>query len=232
MKLSLSSSHVGILIVGVCVGGGIGFFCGRLGSADPAAAGRDASGEVAKAPSRPTPAGNHLSASAPRPDGSHNGKPSSAISEKLKRLDAIIHGENALDRDRALVAFIDQLAPGEFEEVITHFRSLGMTGHRLGEYSLLLTGWAKVDPEAALAFASTKIGSTYATNKILTALAATDPEAAINWAEAHYTGTSANPYLATIIRTLSTNNPTQATALLSSMPFSNERAKALGALLP
>ena len=66
--------------------------------------------------------------------------------ERLARLEAIIRGENPLDRNRALLAFIDQLAPGDFEEAVAHFRSLGITESRLGEYALLLSAWAEVDP--------------------------------------------------------------------------------------
>ncbi|MEI6655149.1 MAG: hypothetical protein WCP45_10305 [Verrucomicrobiota bacterium] len=152
--------------------------------------------------------------------------------DTLKRLESIIRGGNALTRNRALLAFIDQLAPGDFEAAIAHFRSLGLTDSRSGEYAMLLTAWSQADPIAALTYAKANTQSNFATGTILSAWAATDPDAALRWAEANHTGTGANPYLAGIIRTLGATDPARATGLLASMPRSQERGEALDAMLP
>ena len=122
--------------------------------------------------------------------------------ERLAKLESIVRGENALDRNRALLAYIDQLGPGEFEEAVAHFRSLGITESRFGEYALLLSAWAKADPLTALTYAKENTGSRFATNTILSSWASADPEAAIRWAETNHEGDEANPYLAGIIRSL------------------------------
>ena len=136
------------------------------------------------------------------------------------------------DRNRALLAFIDQLGPGDFESAVAHFRSLGITESRFGEYSLLLSAWAKADPMAALAYAKENTGNRFATNTILTTWASADPEAAVRWAEANHDGDGANPYMAGIIRAIAGTDPARATQLLTSMPRSQERGEALDAMLP
>lgn len=152
--------------------------------------------------------------------------------DRLVRLEEIVRGENPLDRNRALLAFLDQLGPGDFEEAVAHFRSLGITESRFGEYALLLSAWAKADPLAALTYAKENTGSNFATSTILTAWASADPEAAIRWAETNHDGEGANPYLAGIIRSLAGTDPARATQLLTGMPRSQERGEALDAFLP
>jgi hypothetical protein len=152
--------------------------------------------------------------------------------ERLARLEGIVRGENPLDRNRALLAFIDQLAPEDFQEAVEHFRSLGITENRFGEYSLLLSAWAKTDPLAALGYAREKTRGNFATNTILTSWASTDPQSAIRWAEANHTGDEANPFMAGVIRGIAGTDPELATSLLTSMPRSTERGEALDAVLP
>jgi hypothetical protein len=152
--------------------------------------------------------------------------------ERVAKLEEIVRGENALDRNRALLAFIDQLAPGDFENVIDSFRKLGITQNRMGEYSLLLTAWAEADPMAALAYAKVNTGTRFATNTIISTWAAKDSEGAIRWALANHEGEGANPYLAGIIQSIAGTDPTRATQLLTSMPRSQERGEALDQMLP
>lgn len=157
---------------------------------------------------------------------------SGSASDRLARLESIVRGEEPLDRNRALLAYIDQLAPGDFEAAVEHFRSLGITESRMGEYSMLLAAWAKADPLAALTYAQANTNNRFAANTILTTWAFTDPQAAIRWAEANHQGEGANPYLAGIIRAIGGSDPQRATELLAGMPRSRERREALDAMLP
>ena len=152
--------------------------------------------------------------------------------DRLARLESIVRGENPLDRNRALLAFIDQLGPGDFEQVVANFRAFGITDSRLGEYSLLLTAWAQADPLSALAYAKQHTSNSFATEAILTSWATRDPDAAIRWAQADYQGDGANPNFPGIIRGLVESDPTRATQLLASMPRSEERGKGLDFILP
>jgi hypothetical protein len=147
-------------------------------------------------------------------------------------LENIMRGENPLDRNRALLAFIDQLAPEDFQEAVEQFRSLGITDSRFGEYAMLLSAWAKNDPMAALAYAREKTRGNFATHTILTTWASIDPQSAIRWAESNHTGDEANPYMAGVIRGIASSDPELATSLLTGMPRSPERGEALDAVLP
>lgn len=151
---------------------------------------------------------------------------------RLAKLESIVRGENPLERNRALLAYLDQLGPGEFEEAVAHFRSLGLTEARMGEYSLLLTAWAQADPVAALAYAKENTRGGFAQDTVLTTWATTDPEAAIRWAQSNHEGDGPNPFIPGIIRGLAQTDPDRATQLLATMPRSGERGKGLDFILP
>lgn len=157
---------------------------------------------------------------------------SSTFDERLDDMEQIVRGENALDRSRAMLSWIDSLSPDEFEDAVARFRSLGITGDRMGEYAMLLTAWAEVDPTAALAYTTENTRGGMATGTVLAAWAARDPESAIAWAEANHEGDDANPYMVGIIRGLAETNPARATELLQGLPFSRERADGLAAMMP
>ena len=152
--------------------------------------------------------------------------------ERLASMEEIIRGENALDRGRAMLSWIDSLAPEEFEAAVDRFRNLGLTEARMGEYAMLLTAWAELDPTAALAYTTENTRGGMATGTVLTAWASRDPESAIAWAKANHEGDDANPYMIGIIRGLAETNPTRATELLQGLPFSQERGEALSAMMP
>lgn len=154
------------------------------------------------------------------------------IDERLVKMEEIVRGENALDRSRAMLSWIDSLAPSEFEAAVAKFRGLGITEERMGEYAMLLTAWAEVDPMAALAYTTANTRSGIATGTVLAAWASRDPESAIAWAEAKHEGEEANPYMIGIIRSLAATNPTRATELLQALPFSSERGAALQTMIP
>lgn len=152
---------------------------------------------------------------------------------RLAKLESIIRGEDPIERSRAMLAYLDQLDPSELKDAVDHFRSLGITDNRFGEYSMLLTAWAKADPTSALAYAKENTRGGFATDTILSAWAGNDPDAALAWAKAnHNPDEGENPYLAGIIRGLASADPLKATELLTSMGFSEQRGEALAAILP
>ncbi len=170
--------------------------------------------------------------SAGRPSRAGGDRSSATIDERLEAMEMIVRGENALDRSRAMLSWIDSLAPSEFEAAVARFRSLGLTQERMGEYAMLLTAWAELDPLAALAYTTENTRGGMATGTVLTAWASRDPESAIAWAEANHEGDEANPYIVGIIRGIAATNPTRATELLQGLPFSTERGEALQAMVP
>ena len=220
----------------VLIGAG-GFMAGRISSEDPAKVAADQESD-AKRVRTGSPGFRSDSASGGarplRPERRESSARAAATERgnRLERLEGIVRGEDPLDRGRALLAYIDQLGSGDFEEAVAHFRSLGITESRMGEYSLLLSAWAKTDPLAALEFAKANTRSSFATNTILTSWAASDAEGAIQWARSNHEGEGANPYYAGIIRSLAETDPIRATELMTSMPRSVERGEALNAMLP
>lgn len=153
------------------------------------------------------------------------------MAEKLLRMEAIMRGENPLDRSRALLALIDQLGPGDFEAVVAQFRALGITQNRLGEYSMLLSAWAKADPLSALEYAKENTQGGFASSTILATWANLDADAALRWAEANHDGKGANPYMAGVIRGIAETDTALATDLLKGMPFSEQRGEALAGMM-
>jgi len=223
MKLTPVTFIAALLVIA-----GAGFFAGRIsGNSSDASAGDTVSESGTRAQRQ------DLSLAAQREIERTRGERNSlrTTEERKARLEEIIRGENALDRNRALLAFIDQLGPDDFAAAVDHFRSLGLTDSRMGEYALLLTAWAKVDPTGALAYAKENTGTDFARNTILSTWAATDPESAIRWANANHDGTGPNPHMAGIIRGIAESDPARATELLAGMPRSTERGQALDGIM-
>jgi len=213
----------------------IGFFVGRISSTPGGSESGDAS--AAMLDTRPARPGQPLAGNdaAPRRDADQRRTTRDERTTPVQRntrLEAIVRGENALDRSRSLLAFIDQLGPGDFEDAIAHFRSLGITEDRMGEYAMLLTAWAKADPIKALEYAQAHTQGDFARSTILSSWASSDPEAAIRWATNNHTGDGPNPHLAGVIRGIAAQDPARATELLTSMPRSTERGQALDGILP
>ncbi|MGJ8643724.1 MAG: hypothetical protein ACSHX9_09975 [Luteolibacter sp.] len=174
--------------------------------------------------------GRRDSAGRPIRTGADSGN--STLEARLLDMEQIVRSENALDRSRAMLKWIDSLAPGDFENAVDYFRNLGVGDSRRGEYAMLLTAWAQVDPTAALAYTSENTRGGMATNTVLSAWATRDPEAAIAWANANHDDEDANPYMIGIIRGLSETDLPRATELLAELPYSRERGDALNAMLP
>ena len=228
MKLN----HTTLLAAFVLIGVGA-FLAGRMSSPSAPVTARDGPTETrsSRSVARDTGGENTSSRKISRPLTTARGEAGSA-KDRLTRLEAIVRGENPLERNRALLAFIDQLGAGDFEAAVAHFRSLGITDSRNGEYSLLLTAWAQADALSALSYAKENTNGGFAQDTILTSWASTDPEAAIRWAQSNHDGDGPNPYLPGIIRGLTQSDPARATELLASMPRSQERGRSLDFLLP
>lgn len=210
--------------------GAAGFIAGRFSSPnspDPATE-RSAGTSDARAGS------NFRSTNSSSNPGSqhHQSAKRGASPENLARLSAILRSEDPLDRNRGLFSFIDRLGPADFETAANHFRSLGLMNSRSGEYSLLLSAWAKMDPHAALAFAQAHPDDKVASTTVLATWASSDPDAALQWAVANHEGTGPNPFLAGVIRGIAETDPQRAAQLLADMPPGNDRFVALNGVLP
>jgi hypothetical protein len=218
--------------VALLVTAAIGFMAGRLSSSQS----RDAASKAEEGARNPSVSaeasrqkgGLAATSAAQRQQRAERG----SSPENLARLTAILRNENPASRNRALFAFIDRLGPADFEAAINHFRGLGLTHSRTGEYALLLSAWAKADPHAALAFAKGNADDHFASDTVLATWASSDPDAALRWANASYEGKGPNPYLTGVIRGIAETDPEWAAKLLVEMPPGNERYEALDGVVP
>ncbi len=222
-----------VIPAALLVAGIAGFIAGRNTQPNPSSSqAGEAGGPAATRSTRATASSAAENLRSGRATGQGERLQAMPASQRLARLEAIMRGENALDRNRALLEYIEQLGPGDFEDAVAHFRSLGLTENRLGEYSLLLSAWAKTDPIGALAYAQENTGNRFASDTILTTWASLDPLSAIQWAESNHDGDGANPHMIGVIRGIAASDPDLATRLLTEMPRSRERGSALDAILP
>jgi len=232
MKSNFTTTAAAVAVIGVGA-----FLAGRssISTSQNDSKAVEKSGPSSSRSSISTNAGND---SGSRPSRSSSGPRTSSVAqagtkeERLAKLESIIRGDDPIARNRAFLAYLDQLDPTEIQDAVEKFRSLGITEERFSEYSMLLTVWAKTDPTAALAYAKEHTRGGFATNTILSAWAANDPEAAIQWAKANHQGEDANPYMAGIIKGIAASDPARATQLLTEMPFGDQRGEALAGLLP
>lgn len=143
----------------------------------------------------------------------------------------IMQIDDPIKRANLLLSVIENMSSDDFRKVVDDFRSLGITHQRMGGYTQLLHAWAKVDPDAALAYSQENKGSDTAEKIILASWAKDNPSAAIEWAKENYDGDGANPYLAGVIQGLASTDPGLATELLETLPRSRDTYQALEHLI-
>ncbi|MES2439749.1 MAG: hypothetical protein V4584_11805 [Verrucomicrobiota bacterium] len=179
-----------------------------------------------------TPAGSSESGGISR-DGkmkeTERSKSGRQAASPLERLGEIVKMTDSFSRQRALMDMIETLGPGQFAEVAGQFRNLDHLGNSRGEYGLILQGWSKLDPLAALDYVGTRDDGR-GRGTILETWAGNDAAAAEAWAKANFTGEGPNPYMASIIRGVAGNDLATATRLAEAMPQSNERGQAAGSI--
>lgn len=132
-----------------------------------------------------------------------------------------------LDRQAALLDFINRLGSNEFAAVAEQFRTMEHFGNARGEFEMILRGWAKTDPLAALDYTVNQLNDRGQTALVLASWAGRDAAAAERWAIANHAGDGANPYLAAVIRGIAAYDVTRASQLAESMPRSRERGEAM-----
>jgi len=145
----------------------------------------------------------------------------------VERLSTLVRITDPFERQRALMDMIDTLGPAEFAGVAEQYRQLDHLGDSRGEFELILRGWAKADPMAALDYSGSHPNGQFANRTILSTWAANDPAAAERWALDHHQGDGANPYLSSVIRGIAATDVAEASRLAQTMPQSRERADAV-----
>jgi hypothetical protein len=139
-----------------------------------------------------------------------------------------------LARAEGFLELVRNLSPDQYLAVVAAYREGGISNEQFGEYRLLLTSWAQVNPLEALAYAKENTNSSYARQTILAAWAKNDSESAISWALDNFDNegddTKANPWMVGVITGIASTDLGRATQLLEELPFSRGRAEALDAI--
>lgn len=222
------------LIATVVVAGAGAFFLGRATAPHPAS---PADGTLEEANHALTGRGSRSSAGADASTGARIGERDTLAGEPswdvlTEEMERIIKDGDPLSRIQAWLDFVNTLDRDQFEAVVAQFREKGFSRENMAEYEMLMTAWAKLDPLAALDYATENIDHPFARNTILATWAASDPQSAIAWARTAHEGDGANPLMVGVIRGIAANDPTLATQLMTEMPFSRERGEALNSIMP
>ena len=146
------------------------------------------------------------------------------------RLQGIVRITDPFERQRALMDLVDSLGAEEFAAVADQFRELEHLSDSGDEYDLLLRGWAKADPLAALEYVGQHGNSRDRCETILSSWAGNDAAAAERWALDHHEGDGPNPYMAAVIQGIAGNDLATASRLAEAMPYSRERGQAIEAI--
>lgn len=155
-----------------------------------------------------------------------------STADPIARVQELKKITDPLEKARMWLQFVDSLGEGQFADAVAAFREGGVSPEEMGDYAILLTAWAKVNPLAALEYAGTVTNSPFARQTILASWAVTDPSSAISWAKENHTGEGANPWMVGVIKGLASQDPQLASSLLQEMPRSEERGRALDYILP
>lgn len=148
---------------------------------------------------------------------------------------SILTTTDSISRMEGLLAFTRSLTAEEFPEALAHYQKAGLLDKDSAEYDILLTAWAKVDPQGALAGIAELRGSKNAAQTVISTWAALHPQAAETWARENFDSaadpTKGNPHMVGVITGLLEQELGAATRLLQEMPGSGAQNDAIKSVL-
>jgi len=148
---------------------------------------------------------------------------------------AILTASDPISRMEHLLNFTRSLTADQFPEALANFQKAGFLKKNSAEYEILLTAWAQVDPQGALAGITEYPDSKDGSLTVVTTWAALDPGAAEQWARDNFDSTAdptkGNPHLVGVITGLVEQDLETATRLLQEMPSSGAQKDAIKSVL-
>jgi hypothetical protein len=218
---------------------GAAFLVGRGSGDSPEAA--DTSGSKTKStPSGSRTTSRRVRSSSPSATTSQIASTSKKNSSKLqieairKEAKVLKNMSDPIARAEEFLKFVKNLSPDQYLAAVDAYREDGIENEQFGEYRMLLSAWAQVDPLQALDYAKEKTGTNFARQTILSAWAKNDTEGAVAWARENFDseakGADANPWIIGVIEGISSIDLGRATELLEELPFSRGRGQALDAV--
>ncbi len=118
-----------------------------------------------------------------RASGSSSSNQIEIVKQKVKDLKKM---SDPIARAEGFLQLVKNLRPDEFLDAVAAYREGGINDEQFGEYRLLLTAWAQVNPLEALDYAKENTGSPFARQTILSAWAKNDTEGAVSWARENF----------------------------------------------
>ncbi|MDG2399211.1 MAG: hypothetical protein P8M04_01440, partial [Akkermansiaceae bacterium] len=112
---------------------------------------------------------------------------------------ALKNMSDPIARAEKFLEFVKNLSPDQYLDAVDAYREGGIENEQFGEYRMLLSAWAQVNPLQALNYAKEKTGTNFARQTILSAWAKNDTEDAVAWARENFDseakGADANPWI-------------------------------------
>ena len=185
--------------------------------------------------SNPSPADQSFSegfGSVAREDGKPSGTSRNLSPPLPPNLRRIMKGRDIVDRLGAYLDAVRAMDGANVHEVVEAFEALPKGYGRHLEMKLLMRGWAAIDPEAALEYATNELDhkseTRFGISEVLAGWANSDPQGAIQWAKANSNNAKPedNAKLVGIIRGLAENNLGAADELFRSLPEGGARWQA------
>lgn len=153
--------------------------------------------------------------------------------DKANTVRQIVRIADYAERMSAMLDFISILDAEDFEIAATALTDLGINSAASSqELETLFVAWAKLNPEAAIRFASEETDRPYNQYAILAVWAKNNLEAAIDWSNQN-ADSSRKPFswMRGVIKGIAASDPSAAIQLVSNLESSGERGIAIGEIL-
>ena len=105
-------------------------------------------------------------------------------------IDSIMDNDNALSRSKLLLSFIAQLTADDYPQVVKALVEKDFDGKLPNDYFMVIRSWTKVDPSAAMEFATNERKKKFDRVAVLRCWASYDVEGVTQWLEANVPATS------------------------------------------
>ncbi|MGE9267207.1 MAG: hypothetical protein ACQKBY_03850, partial [Verrucomicrobiales bacterium] len=150
------------------------------------------------------------------------------VAQAVSYLQEISELNDPIERNRQMIQLVDQLSASEYRGVMEKFRAEGglMEDHR-SEYAMLLHGWVKQDPIAAVDYIAEIGADDWAKETVIGAWAMADPASAVDYVNELEDDGRVNNWMVGLVRGISRQDPKAALLTLQQLPKSHTRGQAI-----
>ena len=133
-----------------------------------------------------------------------------------------------------LVAKLERSNTDEFEGMLASIAERGLNSVRHQERLLIISAWARRDPQAAIAFLEENGAHDQMRFAAMESWASVDPDAALEWVRINHGDEKTNEWMVGIIQSFAVTDPLRAGSLIAEVSANNsrERWRAMEATMP